>query len=136
MVLLEFVAIIINLWLVIRLCMLNPLHTNDTLHVFHPRTDNTSGLSWLTHAARTKRPPVRRLARFCQYLLTTAPIHLRLQPSHIAGKINDDADLTSRPETRAPTWASLVGSRNNVRLLGLKIKPSQECDAVKDTARK
>ena len=105
---LEFVTIIIHLWLVIRLCMLNPNHTSDTLHVFHPRTDNTSALSWLTHAARSKRPPVRRLARFCQYLLTTAPIHVRLQPSHIAGMLNDDADLISRPETRAPTWASVI----------------------------
>ena len=105
---LEFVTIIIHLWLVIRCCMLNPNHDSETLHVFHPRTDNTSGLSWLTHAARTKRAPVRRLARFCQYLLTTAPIHIRLQPSHIAGMLNDDADLTSRPKTRAPTWASVI----------------------------
>jgi len=103
---LEFVTILLNLWLLLRLCSLR--FPSNTLHVIHARTDNTSALSWLSHAARTKRAPIRRLARFGQKLLTFAPVQFCLQSSHIEGKLNDDADLISRPESRAATWASVI----------------------------
>ena len=103
---LEFVTIIVNLWLLLRLCSIR--YPSDTLHVVHARTDNTSALSWLSHAARTKRAPIRRLARFCQKLLTFAPVQFCLQSSHIPGILNNDADLISRPESRAATWASVI----------------------------
>jgi len=103
---LEFVTVIVSLWLTIALSTRQ--HPPNKLHVFHPRTDNTSALSWLMYAARTKRAPIRRLARFCQFMLTTAPILLRLQPSWIWGKDNDDADILSRPATRAKSWESVI----------------------------
>lgn len=103
---LEFVTIIINLWFAIA--FLKKSSTPLAQHIIHAKADNTSSLSWLMFAARTKRAPIRRLARLCQCMLTSAPISLCIQASHIRGIENDDADILSRPVSRAPTWASVT----------------------------
>ena len=108
---LEFIAIIINIWMFIKIG--KKLESDPKFeHIIHARTDNTSALSWLMHASRTKKPPVRNLARHFQLLLTQTPVPYKLQPSHIAGKINENADLLSRPKSRAPSWASVILASN------------------------
>ena len=103
--LLEFVVLLINFWFLQRLAS-HATPQPQTL-VISMRTDNTSALSWLSHAARAKRPATRRLARLFQAMLTSAPIPVQLQASHIAGELNHNADLLSRPSL-APTWASVI----------------------------
>jgi len=51
---LEFVAIIINLWLVIVLSRRHPVPVGG--HVFAVFANNTSALSWLRYASRSHRP--------------------------------------------------------------------------------
>jgi hypothetical protein len=103
---LEFVAVIINTWFALAMS-----HKNDPdrkqHHIVKIWADNTSALSWMAHAARTKRPLVRRLARFLQALLTFAPVDFQFQQDHIAGKLNDTADALSR-FSRAKSWASVI----------------------------
>ena len=64
---LEFVAIILNLWLIIILSQRH--HVPVGGHIFAVFADNTSALSWLRYASRSHRPNVRRLARFASALL-------------------------------------------------------------------
>jgi hypothetical protein len=115
--LLEFIAIFIELWVTIRQLHIN--HTaNNALpsehipaggHRIMAVADNTSALSWLRYAARTKRPPVRRLARFLVAFLSHpfAATNLRVQGRHIPGPMNTGADLLSRFELAA-SWDSVT----------------------------
>jgi hypothetical protein len=73
----EFVAIIINLWLVIILSRRRPVPPGG--HVFAVFTDNTSALSWLRYASRSHRSHVRRLARFTSALLFASGFQGRVQ---------------------------------------------------------
>lgn len=98
---LELIALIINLWLSIQ-CYSG--HADLVISAF---ADNTSPLSWLNNPAKVWHPMVRRLARFLQTLLAFAPAPLSLQASHIAGHLNIDADLLSRPRL-APSWESAI----------------------------
>jgi hypothetical protein len=110
---LEFLAIIINLWFVLWV-----IRTRDTPPggwILSLRTDNTSALSWLQHSARTKNPIVRRLSRFLIQMLLQAHFPGTISSSHIPGKENDEADCVSRPESRAPTWESVIAQCSNLR---------------------
>jgi len=69
--------------------------------------NNTSALSWMQHAARTKRPAVRNLARFLQALLTHCPLPLCLQGKHLPGKEHTIADLLLC-FLLAPLWGSVI----------------------------
>ena len=88
--LLEFLALIITLWL--ALSLVEP----GSQPVLLATGDNTSALSWMYYASRTKKPVVRRLARFCQALLTYYPHHFALQKAHMKGEDNDTGDVLSR----------------------------------------
>jgi hypothetical protein len=68
---LEFLAVILNIWVAVRYLMLKPIRNAHI--IMNVLADNTSALSWMHHAARTKRPAVRNLARFLQALLTHCP---------------------------------------------------------------
>jgi hypothetical protein len=100
---LEFIAIIITLWMALR--RVKPGEQPIVLAT----ADNTSALSWMAFAARTKRPVVRRLARFCQALLTYCPYHFALQKAHVKGEANEDADILSRFK-RAASWRAVIDS--------------------------
>jgi len=58
--LLEFVALNVNVWLALALCL-----QDDPICQFHHignfLTDNTSALSWMGHAGRVHTPASRRL---------------------------------------------------------------------------
>ena len=101
--LLEFVALIINLWFV--LWATRTLRAPQGGWILSLRSDNTSALSWLQHSARTKNPVARRLSRFLIQMLLQAHFQGKIVSSHIPGKENDEADCISRPVNRAPTWA-------------------------------
>jgi hypothetical protein len=85
--------------------MLLPIHNAHI--IMNVLADNTSALSWMQHAARTKRPAVRNLARFLQALLTHCPLPIRLQGNYLPGKENIIADLLSR-FLMAPSWGSVI----------------------------
>jgi hypothetical protein len=100
---LEFVAIIINLWLVIVLSRRQQAPPGG--HIFAVFADNTSALSWLRYASRSHRPNVSRLARFTSALLFASGFQGRVQGRHLSGRLNRGADALSRCRTY-PTWAS------------------------------
>ena len=120
---LEFIAIFIELWICIR--QLHKAHHRYHKHnckytlpeeqipdgglQIRALADNTSALSWLRYAARTKRRPIRTIAILLQRFLTSPfPLeHIALQGRHLAGKLNDEADRLSRP-TLCPSWASVM----------------------------
>jgi len=102
---LEFVAVIVNIWVAVRYLMLQPRRTAHV--IMNVLSDNTSGLSWMKHAARSKKKPVSRLARFLQALLTYCPLPIRVQGDHIKGNKSTVVDLLSQ-FTLAPYWASVI----------------------------
>ena len=103
---LEFVVLVINTWLLVRNWRSDRTKPNEI--IFRLLSDNTSALSWLQKAARTRRPPIRRMARLLQSLLTTSPVPLQLSSDHIPGELNHNADILSRPVSKAPTWPSVI----------------------------
>jgi hypothetical protein len=111
--LLEFVALIINMWFV--LWATRDLETPRGGWILSLRTDNTSALSWLQHAARAKDPIVRRLSRFLIQMILQAHFPGKIVSTHIPGKDNDEADCVSRPVSRAPTWESVMQQCSNLR---------------------
>lgn len=105
---LEFLVIIINVWFVLVTCKkIDPTGIRDHIALF--LGDNTSSLSWLAHAARTKRPMVRRLARFLQALLTYSFFPLSYTQKHLPGIENGPADTLSR-FSLAASWASAMNA--------------------------
>ena len=102
---LELVAVILNIWIAVRYLMLQPIRNAHI--IMNVLAYDTSALSWMQHAARTKRPAVRNLARFLQALLTHCPLPIRLQGKHLPGKENIIADLLSR-FLMAPSWGSVI----------------------------
>lgn len=94
---LEFMALLISVYFALA------LSPPGTQPVIQATGDNTSALSWMTYAARTKRPVVRRLARLMQCLLTCHPHYFAIQNNHIKGDDNGSADALSRFKI-APSW--------------------------------
>jgi hypothetical protein len=105
---LEFIAVIINLWLGIRLILARPAPLGGRVLLL--MADNTTALSWLRFAATTKSAVGRCLARLCTALLLYAFRHgIKVQNGHIAGKLNDEADTLSRSERgQTPSWARVT----------------------------
>ena len=92
---LEFLAVIINLWLF--LCLIKTQKRCPTGYILDLLSDNTSALSWMHFTATTKNPLLQPLARFASALLIQARSYLtRVQPRHIPGVQNDEADALSR----------------------------------------
>jgi len=103
---LEFVALTMNVWFALAMCWHDDLVLH-TQHVGNFLADNTTAISWMVHAGRTKSPRSCHLAWFLQMLLTFSPVSFYFQSHHILGKSNDTADLLSRP-SRAESWASVI----------------------------
>jgi hypothetical protein len=105
---LEFVAIVVNLWFVLWFTRdQHPLPPGG--HVIAVLADNTSALSWMKFAARSHALPIQHLSLFCQALVTlsnTSDI-LTTEARHIPGVNNGAADSLSRPEV-APTLACAI----------------------------
>jgi hypothetical protein len=95
---LEFVAIIINLWMVIAFIKREPDKKGG--HIVSVLADNTSALSWFRYAARSHKPAVRNLAFLCHCLIVFSQTsdYANFVGKHIPGSTNDEADALSRPE--------------------------------------
>jgi hypothetical protein len=102
---LEFVAIILNLWMIIVQSRRRPEPAGG--HIFAVFADNTSALSWLRYASRSHRPNVRCLARFTSALLFASGFQGKVQSRHLSGTLNRGADALSRCQSY-PTWASVT----------------------------
>jgi hypothetical protein len=107
--LLEFIAIIINVWLALSWVHSSPAQPGG--HIIAILADNTSALSWLRYAARSHRRPIQNLAHLCQCLLYSSQTS---HPSsilgyHIPGSSNDEADALSRPE-KFPTLGCAIAA--------------------------
>lgn len=105
---LEFIATIINLWLM--LVLIKSLPVCDTGYIVDVLSDNTSALSWLKLTATTKDSRLQPLARFASALLIQARRHLtRVQPHHIPGPENIEADALSRFQNgRLTSFADVI----------------------------
>jgi len=125
---LKFVAIIIDLWFTIRHLAqqhsTNPMSLPPGGHRILALADNTSALSWLQHATRTRRPVIRRMACFLTAFLSSPfPAQfVRVQGRHLAGKLNVDADLLSCFEL-APSWESAMLKSSNLTPLPTCLLP-------------
>jgi hypothetical protein len=138
---LEFIAIIIELWICLRQIHLASLAaigstlqiTSDAPaesippggHRLLVRADNTSALSWLRYATRTKRAPVRRLARLLTSFLSQpfAASSVRVQGLHLAGRVNVSADHLSR-FTKSASWAAVMANCPNLQHLRICLLPA------------
>jgi hypothetical protein len=101
---LEFIAIIINIYLcIIALSSVRfrrRLHLHDEAGILvNCWADNTSALSWMAHASRSHSMPIRNLSLFLVSLVYHANSLFPVQFSgcHIAGMNNLMADALSRP---------------------------------------
>ena len=75
--------------------------------VFHLQADNTSALSWMAHASRSRQFRIQNLTRAYAALLTFAyPSTFSVTSSHIPGRDNVAADALSRP-LQYPTLQSV-----------------------------
>ena len=120
---LEFVAVIVNIWVAVRYLMLQP---HRTAHVIMKvLSNNTSALAWMKHAARTKKKPVRQLVRFLQALLTYCPLPIRVHGDHIKGDKNTVADLLSQ-FSLAPHSASVIAQTSPLLDLSKACQVPQE----------
>lgn len=135
---LEFFAIFIELWICLRQLMEAAADPSLPMaeapaqcippggHRLLVRADNTSALSWLRYATRTKRQPVRRIARLLTGLLSSAfaSTHLRVQGKHLAGIANVSADNLSRFELSA-SWGQLMVNCHNLTPLRICLFPQE-----------
>jgi hypothetical protein len=96
--LLEFVAVIINIWLIIFYVLPDRYPTRGAISDL--LADNTYFISWMRYAARSHSIPVRNLAYLCLSILILSQTsdHLKLKGRHLAGKLNGEADALSIPE--------------------------------------
>jgi hypothetical protein len=99
---LEFVAIIANIWMIIVLSRYRSHPVGG--HIFTVFTDNTSALSWLRYASRSHRPNVHQLARFVSALSFALGFQGKVQGKHLAGVAIWGADALSRCQ-KYPMWA-------------------------------
>jgi hypothetical protein len=124
---LEFIAALINLWIALRLIMdLGPKNGGYILGLL---SDNTSALSWMSVASRTPDPLLQGLARLGAALLVRAAALLtKVVPSHIAGKLNIEADALSRPvdskgQQQIPSLASVIDECSRLRTCRICLLP-------------
>jgi hypothetical protein len=105
---LEFLAAIINLWLVLKLVVQLPV--NRTGYIIDLLSDNTSALSWMRLTAQTRDPRLQPLACITSTMLVMTSCHLtRVQPKHIPGNDNFKADTLSRSENgQVPPWERVI----------------------------
>ena len=109
---LEFLAIIINLWILLKR-LDHPSYRGSynnhdgTQLIALVLADNTTALSWLQHPDRVKRTSNRNLVRFLSQMLLLRDFPLQISSSHIPGHLNVEADALSRFTGRT-SWASLT----------------------------
>jgi hypothetical protein len=124
---LEFIALIVKIWICARqihTAVTTPNHPNTFAlpppggHRIAALANNTSALSWLRYATRTRRVPVRQLARlltaFLSFPFPTS--QFQINGKHLAGIENKGADHLSRFK-KLPSWASAMENCAPLRTL-------------------
>jgi hypothetical protein len=129
---LEFIATIINLWLLLKL--IRSLPEKATGYIVDLLSDNTSALSWMKVTATTRDPALQPLARFASALLIQARRHLtRVQPRHIPGPDNIEADALSRYQRgRLNSWADVTKRCSRLRTCRICLLPRELLLAIAD----
>ncbi len=111
---LELIALILNIWLT---SVFITQHGNiPGGHIIAMLADNTSALSWMQYASRTKHPVVRELSHFIMDLTLSCPICHKLSGLHLQGIQNIGVDELSyfKPPTKGGghTWASIIAQHS------------------------
>jgi hypothetical protein len=129
---LEFIAAIINLWVLLK-CV-QTLPPCETGYIIDLLSDNTSALSWLKVTAATRNPNLQPLARFASALLIQASrVLTRVQPCHIPGKDNDEADALSRFTNGLYTsWADVIRQCSRLKNCKICLLPPELLAALAD----
>jgi hypothetical protein len=131
---LEFLAAIINLWLALKCISLGlPHRTGIILDLL---SDNTTCLSWTHVAATTPNPALQQLARFASALLVQAARLLtRVQPSHIPGINNEEADTLSRRSKsgQIPSWELVISQHSQLRTCRICLLPRKLLSTLAQT---
>jgi hypothetical protein len=129
---LEFIAAIINLWLF--LCLIKSMPRCPTGYILDLLSDNTSALSWMHFTATTKNPMLQPLARFASALLIQARNYLtRVQPVHIPGVKNDEADALSRYQNgRLQYFADVIRRCSHLKTCRICLLPRKLLSVLAD----
>jgi hypothetical protein len=105
---LEFIAIIINIWLALKLIATCPALA--TGYIINLLSDDASAIAWIKVAGEAQDPGIRRLARLASALLIHAcALTTLFQTTHVPGKLNDEADCLSRlVRGSIPSWDYVI----------------------------
>jgi hypothetical protein len=122
---LEFLAAIIDLWLALKLISLEPILC-QTGYILDLISDNTTCLSWTHVAATTPNPALQQMAHFASALLVQAARLLtRVQPSHLAGILNEEADTLSwrLKSGQVPSWEHVTLQHSQLQTCRICLLP-------------
>jgi len=125
----EFIAIIINLFFSILRMQekaTKERYLTSNGYIIHAMSDNTSALSWMKHASRSRSAPIRNLALFLVTFLFHANsiIPLSTHGLHVPGNLNDLADALSRPQL-FPSYSDVWNRYEDLQVLPCFRVPQQ-----------
>ena len=111
---LEFLGTIINIWL--HLVLEPSLPPCPTGHILELLADNTTALSWCRLTSPTKNELLQPWACFVATLLVLACWqNTRVQPDHIQGIKNHEADCLSRSDNGViPSWEAMYDHHSHL----------------------
>jgi hypothetical protein len=120
---LEFIACIINLWLLIKLIQAAPPCL--TGYIIDLWSDKTSALSWMRVAASTQDPHLQPLARLASTFFVIASNKLtHVQPCHIPGKMNIEANFLSCSKNgQVPSWERVIAQCSRLQTCQVCLLP-------------
>jgi hypothetical protein len=129
---LEFIAIIINVWIALKLIADQPILS--TGYIIRLLSDNTSAISWLRTAGQCRDPAIRRLARLASALLIQAcSLTTLFNSHHIPGKQNDEADCLSRLVRKStPSWDFVIMQCCRLQMCRICLLPPELLSTIAD----
>jgi hypothetical protein len=129
---LKFITCIINLWLL--LWIVKDLLDCNTGYIINLLSDNTSALSWMKLTATTKDPLLQLLACFASALLIqTQKCLTQIQPHHIPGIKNDEADALSRYKNGwYRSWVDFTEQCSRLRTCRICLLPQELLSVLDD----
>jgi hypothetical protein len=130
---LEFIAIIINVWLALKLIETYPYVS--TGYIIKLLSDNTSAISWLRTAGKCQDPGIRRLARLASSLLVRAcSLTTLFNSQHIPGIQNDEADCLSRLVKKlTPSWDYVTMQCSRLQTCRICLLPPELLSLIAET---
>jgi hypothetical protein len=123
---LEFLAVIINPWLALKI--IHDGSSCPTGYIIDLLSDNTTALSWMHVAATTPNPELQQLACFASALLVQAARLLtRVQPLHLPGIQNEEADTLSRRSKNGlvPSWEHVILQHCQLTTCQIRLRPRE-----------